>query len=147
MPYITNTDIEERLGHAAYVQLTDDTNSGIADEDKINEARLSAEGEVDSYLSRRCAVPVDVTTHPELAGVLLGVTLDLAEYRLFVRRSPAPDEIKAKRDAAVRWLQRIASGEAVLPCLSELPANTTAGITGQAIGARRTLTRTEIRDL
>ncbi len=86
MPYVTNADIEERLGTLAYVQLTDDTGSGAADLDKVNEARLGAEGEVDSYLAARYAVPVDLVAHPELSAVLRTFVLDLVEYRLRNRR-------------------------------------------------------------
>jgi len=52
MGYVTNADIENRLGSAAYVQLTDDEGTGSANEDRVDEARLGAEGEADSYLAR-----------------------------------------------------------------------------------------------
>ena len=68
MSYATNSDIESRLGNTLYVQLTDDVGSGSADEEKVSEARLAAEGEVNSYLGRRYAVPVDLTNHAELAA-------------------------------------------------------------------------------
>ena len=147
MSYTTHADIEERLGSAAYVQLTDDTGSGSADEDKVTEARLAAEGEVNSYLGRRYAVPVDVTGEEELAGVLKSVTLDLVEYRLHARRPPVPEDIRLKRDSAVRWLQRAASGEVVLPAGSELATNPAGGITGEVTGAARVLSRDELEDL
>ena len=41
MAYVTNSDIEERLGTAAYVQLTDDAGTGSADTDKVDEAPSS----------------------------------------------------------------------------------------------------------
>ena len=147
MSYATNADIEERLGHTAYVQLTDDTGSGSADEDKVSEARLAAEGEVNSYLGRRYAVPVDVTGGEELAGVLKSVTLDLVEYRLHARRPPVPDDVRGKRESAVQWLQRVASGQAVLPAANELATNPAGGITGEVTGAARVMSREELEDL
>ena len=48
MSYITNSDIELRLGTSRYIQLTDDTGSGSADTNIVDEARQGAEGEVDS---------------------------------------------------------------------------------------------------
>ncbi|HUX30626.1 MAG TPA: phage protein Gp36 family protein [Thiobacillus sp.] len=52
MSYVTNADIEKRVGPAAYVQLTDDEDTGSANEDRVDEARLAAEGGVNSYLAR-----------------------------------------------------------------------------------------------
>ena len=45
MSYITNVDIEERLGTALYTQLTDDTGTGSADTDVVDSSRDEAEGE------------------------------------------------------------------------------------------------------
>jgi phage gp36-like protein len=147
MAYITNADIEQRMGHLVYVQLTDDAGSGSANEAVVTEARLGAEGEMDSFLGRRCAVPVDLTKYPELAGVLKSAALDLAEYRLHARRSAAPAEAKAKHDAALRWLQRIAAGEALLPTIGEPALNPAAEFAGRAVGAERVLTRSEMKEL
>ena len=101
MGYITNADIEERLGTAAYVQLADDDGNGVADVGVVDEARLGAEGEANSYLGRRYSVPVSLTTHPDLADVLASFTLDLAEYRLRLRRPPVPDDARRRRDQAI----------------------------------------------
>ena len=79
MSYVTNADIEERLGSDPYVQLTDDDGDGVADVGVVDEARLGAEGEIDSYLARRFQVPIDLTTHADLSGVLASFTLDLPD--------------------------------------------------------------------
>jgi len=144
MGYVTNADIEDRLGSTTYVQLTDDEGTGSADTDKVDEARLGAEGELDSYLARRYAVPIDVTAHEELAGLLKSIALDIAEFRLQGRRPPVPSAVVDKRNAAVRWLQQVASGEIVLPSGSELPGNEAEGIQGEAIGDLRTFTDEEM---
>jgi phage gp36-like protein len=52
MAYITSADVEQRMGHLAYVQLTDDAGTGSANEAIVAEARSGAEGEVNSYLGR-----------------------------------------------------------------------------------------------
>ena len=67
MAYVTNEDIEQRLGSNAYVQLTDDDGDSVADVAVVDEARLGGEGEVDSYLARRFQVPIDLTTNPATA--------------------------------------------------------------------------------
>ncbi len=147
MGYVTNAEIEERLGTAAYVQLTDDAGTGAADVDKADEARLAAEGEANSYLAVRVTVPVDLERHPELAAVLKGVVLDLVAYRLHGRRPPVPADVARRRDEAVRWLERVARGEVVLPTAGEAGANPAAGVAGAAVGPARGLTRETMRDL
>jgi len=143
MAYITNEDIETRLGTAVYIRLTDDEGTGSANTAVVDEARLGAEAEVDGYLARRYAVPIDTVGHPGLSGWLRSLALDIAEFRLHCRRPPVPSELISKRDAAIVLLQRVARGEASLPAASELPANSAQGIVGQAVGHRRVLTESE----
>jgi len=144
--YITNTDIEKRLGSAAYVQLTDDDGDGVADAGVVEEARLGAEGEVDSYLAVRYAVPVDVFAHAELAGLLAATALDLVEYRLRCRRPPAPADIIRKRCEAIDWLERVAAGRIDLPAVSPIDVNVTRGPVASTTGAQRVLSRDELSD-
>ncbi len=146
MSYISNSDIQTRVGPSAYVQLTDDAGSGSANEAVVDEARAGAEGEVDGYLARRFAVPIDLSRHPELAGILASISLDLAEYRLRLRRPPIPAEAVARRDAAVAWLQGVAGGVIDLPAAAA-PAPTPLGeFHGRATGAERVMTREELSD-
>ena len=70
MGYITDSDIQTRVGPAAYVQLTDDTGGGVANETVVDEARAGAEGEVNAYLARRYAVPLQVAAPGRLVEVL-----------------------------------------------------------------------------
>lgn len=139
MSYATNGDIEERLGTTVYIELTDDTGSGVADEDKVTEARTAAEAEIDSYLARRYLVPIAVSGQPALAAMLKRLTLDLAEYRLRARRLPVPEDTHLLRDAAVQWLTRAAKGEVMLPSLTELPLNPACGAAGTVVGRPRVL--------
>ncbi len=147
MGYVTNADVEERLGTAAYVQLTDDTGTGAADVDKVNEARLAAEGEVDSYLARRTSVPVDVTGRPELAAVLRGIALDLVSYRLHLRRPPVPTDVSQRRREAVQWLERVARGDVLLPTATSMEANAAGGEDVLVDGPERVLSRDRMADL
>ncbi|MFH1110152.1 MAG: DUF1320 domain-containing protein [Planctomycetota bacterium] len=146
MGYITNADIEERLGSVAYVQLADDDGNGVADVGVVDEARLGAEGEVNSYLGRRYSVPVSLTTHPDLADVLASFTLDLAEYRLRLRRPPVPDDARRRRDQAIEWLTRVAEGRIELPSAVGVAASSARGTIATATGEKRLLTRNELSD-
>lgn len=147
MAYVTNTDIEERLGTAAYVGLTDDAGTGSADLDKIDEARDGAEGEVNSYLGRQYAVPVDLSGYPELAAVLKSFVLDLVEHRLHARRPPVPAEVTLKRQEALAWLRQVAEASVVLPAARVVTESTIRGTAGSATGQRRVFTRDELSEL
>jgi phage gp36-like protein len=146
MPYASNADIEQRLGTAVYVELTDDTGSGVADEERVTEARTAAEAEIDSYLGRRYAVPLDVTGQSEPADLLKRLTVDLAEYRLRGRRLPIPDDVRRNRDLVLQWLQRAASGEVALPAADEVPSNPASGVAGKVAGSPRVWARGQIED-
>jgi phage gp36-like protein len=147
MAYVTNIDIEERLGSALYVQLTDDAGTGSADLDKVNEARLGAEGEVNSYLGRRVAVPVDVAGQAELAAVLKSVVLDLVEYRLHSRRAPIPDDTVRRHSEALRWLERVASGAVALPADASASLESSRRPLGERGGPDRALSRETLENL
>jgi len=144
MSYITNADIEQRIGTARLTQLTDDSGAGVPDPLVTNEARLGAESEVDSYLARRYAVPIDLTAHPELAGLLISLALDLVEHRLHGRRPPVPEDIVAKRAAAIDWLRRVASGEVELPAAATVAPNAATGPRATTSGETRLLSRDEL---
>lgn len=146
MAYITNADIEERLGSQAYVQLTDDDGDGVADVGVVDEARLGAEGEVNSYLAQRYTVPIDVSVHTELAGLLASITLDLVECRLRSRRPPAPTDAVRKRSQAIDWLSGIAKGRIELPSVAGVAANTARGSIASTTGPQRVLSRDELSE-
>ncbi len=146
MAYITNTDIAERLGNATYIQLADDDGDNVADVAVVDEARLGAEGEVNSYLAQRYEVPIDLTAHPELAGVLVSITLDLVEFRLRARRPPVPQATLQTRTQAIDWLMRVAGGEADLPSTTEVAGNTARGSLASSTGDDRLLSRDELSD-
>lgn len=146
MSYISNSDIETRLGSAVYVQLTDDAGTGSANEAVVDEARAGAEGEVDAYLARRYTVPIDLSRHPELGGILKSIALDLAEYRLRLRRPPVSDEAAARRNQAVTWLEKVAAGEVDLPAKSEPAPSAGAALKGRTVGSERVLNRDELAD-
>ncbi|MGD2110387.1 MAG: DUF1320 domain-containing protein [Phycisphaerae bacterium] len=146
MAYITNADIEERLGSATYVQLTDDDGNGVADTGVVDEARLAAEGEINSYLARRYQVPIDVSAHSELADLLASITLDVVEYRLRLRRPPVPGDAVNLHKRALDWLRGVADGCVELPSATPLAENTALGVRGEVVGEDRVLSRNELSD-
>ena len=144
MSYITNSDIEERVGSATLLQLTDDDGNGVADAGIVDEARLAAEGEVNSRLAVRYQTPIDLVAHPDLIDLLASFTLDLAEYRLRLRRPPVSEDARRRRDHAVDWLSRVADGRVQLPSSTSVSSR---GIGAVVTGAERVLTREEMADV
>lgn len=144
MGYLSNADIENRLGSSAYVQLADDDGDGIADVVVVDEVRLGAEAAVNSFLARRYAAPIDTLVHTELADLLRSICLDLAEHRLRARRPPIPTEAVRMHEQAMAWLLRIADGTVSLPALTALSGPTSSGRIAAASGPARRLTEDEL---
>lgn len=142
--YVTNLDVETRLGTSAYVQLTDDDGNGEADAEVVDEVRRGAVGEVHSFLARRYAVPIDTAFHVELADLLKTVCLDLIEYRLRARRPPVPEVTVVQRDTTLRWLKDVADGRADLPGIVATASNASRGTIAATFGEERTLSREEL---
>lgn len=144
MAYMTNADLQLRVGNEAYIQLSDDNADQAADTAVVDEVRTAAEAEVNSYLAVRFAVPLDVGVHPELAGVLKAVALDVAEYRLRLRRPPvSEDAVRHYRDALI-WLKAVSRGEIELPAASAPAANPARGPIAEVSSAERLLSREEL---
>ena len=144
MSYITNADIEERVGSSTLVQLADDDGNGVADTGVVDEARVGAEGEVNSYLARRFQTPISLAAHPELTDVLASITLDLAEVRLRMRRPPVSEDARRRREQAIDWLAKVAEGNIDLPSTTPLASGANKGINAQSTGEERVLTRDEL---
>ena len=147
MNYIDNAAVELRLGTTALTQLTDDSGVGAINASVVDEARLGAEGEVNSYLARRYLTPIDVATHSEVAGVLASVTLDIAEYRLHARRPPIPDAVMQRFRAALGWLSKVAAGGVSLPSVAPIASPVSSGLVSGSTGDEVALTREELEGL
>ncbi len=147
MAYVTNSDIEAWLGTETYIALTDDSGSGSADETKVDDARMGAEGEANSYMAARYQVPVTISSEPEVEAVLKTFVLDLVSYRLHSRRPPVPKDVVRRRDEAITWMERVASGVVHLPSATPLSQSVSIGTLGEAAGPEREMTREGMRNL
>jgi len=125
MSYIVNQDIIDRVGSKSAAQLTGDANGDTPVQGVLDEVRLSSEGEVNGYLATRYAVPVDLTAHADVAATLKAFTLDIAVYRLHLRRPPVAEDVRNARNDAVKWLEGVAKGAVDLPAATT-PASSTS---------------------
>ena len=123
MSYIVNQDIVDRVGVDRAVQLSSDSGTAV-NTDVLDEVRLSSEGEVNGYLAKRYAVPVDLTAHPDVAATLKGFTLDIAVFRLIARRQPVPEDVRRIHDDVLKWLIAVAKGDVNLPAGTPLASAT-----------------------
>jgi len=146
MAYITNSDIAQRLGATTLVQLADDDGDGVADTGVVDEARAAAEGELDSYLARRYRLPLDLAGDPERANLLASVALDLASYRLRLRRPPVSEDARADFDKTISWLEAVAAGRIHLPSDAALPSTNVQGIVADSLGESKLLSHNELSD-
>ena len=144
MAYVTNDDIQDRLGAATYLQLTDDDGDGQPDQAVVDEARLGAEGAVNSYLAQRYQTPIDTTEFPELAGLLATVTLDLVEHQLRARRPPVPSDVADRRADTLAWLAKVATGAVALPAAVPQVSGGSSGPAALITGADRRLSHDEL---
>ena len=125
-PYCTLQDLLDlRLcTEAELIQLTDTDGQGAIDEAAVAGAAETAAIEIDPYLASKTAVPLAAVPAPvvRLAGVL-------TRYYLYVH---APTEhVQRQYDAAIRTLERIASGQILIG--ADVPAPSSDGMQWESI--------------
>ncbi len=147
MNYISLSDIEDRLGSAHLIQLTYDSGSGSADNDRINATGDAAEAEVNSHLAQRYAVPIDLALHPASSALLKSFVLDLVEYCLHGRRPPVHADVIRRHDEAQRWLRRIALGEIQLVTGNPVAMNPATEPLSGTTGQERAFSRETLENL
>jgi phage gp36-like protein len=122
MPYATVADLQDRLGEARLVQLTDlaDPPIGLVDQAVAQKALDDADAEIDGYLVGRYALPL--TPAP---GVLKVHAVTIAHYRLL--GSAADDGMREDYKAVRQWLQAVAEGRIVITPPQQAAQPTGAG--------------------
>ncbi|WP_051327183.1 gp436 family protein [Desulfatibacillum aliphaticivorans] len=110
MAYSTQTDIEKQLDQDILIQLTDDDDSGAVDAVVLAGAIADADSEIDSYCGTRYDIPLSPAP-----GMIRKISVDIAIYNLYGRRSMGPPENVEKRyNNAVRFLRDVSSGKVTL---------------------------------
>lgn len=155
MSYATLDDLKQWLGSRVnppglYDQLTDRVDATTADDAVGQEILDAAHGEVNGWIARRYAVPVDASTDATSAQQLKGVTLNIAEYKAWASnpvRKTIPERVADNYATAVKWLTAVTSGKAALPGAAEIPAATINGPKATAIGHEQRFTEDALKDL
>lgn len=107
MAYATPADLLAAFGAEELRLLADRDNDGEADAEVIAAALTNASAIIDGYIARAVTLPL-----PAAPPVLVPYCCDIARYTLSGDREV--EAVKARYDAAIRYLRDIAEGRAVL---------------------------------
>jgi phage gp36-like protein len=124
MPYITQSDLLQRMTLKQLTQLTDDTGQAQQPDATVVDGVLEeASGMVDGYCRNKYATPL------QQSDEVASIARDLAVYLLFSRRPQAmPETIRQRYTDRISLLKDISSGKAVLDQPSgATPQTITAG--------------------
>ena len=115
MAYCTQSDLITMIPIKELAELTADSgdtpDSGVTDE-----AIHRADAEIDAYLGMRYTLPLS-----PLPDQVKGLSIDMALYHLYSRRSVVPTVRRQKYEAAISFLKLVAEGEAVVEDVASDP--------------------------
>lgn len=127
MAYCNQDDILKMVPQEELTELTADTGD-TPDPEVVTEAIAKADAEIDAYLGTRYAAPLS-----PVPAQVTSLSVDMAIYHLYTRRSLAPQVRRQKYEAALVFLQRVAAGEVVLEGMGgELPGTQHQGVEAEA---------------
>lgn len=135
MAYCTESDLLSLIPQKELAELTTDSGD-LPDSQVVTEAIDRADAEIDAYLGSRYTLPL--TPVPDQVK---GLSMDMALYHLYSRRSVAPPVRRQKYEAALSLLKQIAAGEAVVEGASELLTES-AQVESEFSSATRIFSRT-----
>lgn len=104
--YALKQDVIDRIGVEELYVLADRDRDQILDEASITQALTDASTTIDTYVSRRYAVPLT-----PVPGIALTLCVTLAVYFLADRAGAVTDERRKRYEDAIKLLERIANGE------------------------------------
>lgn len=134
MAYCTQSDLEGLISDAEIIQLTDDDGAGQADSDTVARAIAGAESEINGWVGKRYAVPLDPVP-PRVRDL----AVDIAVYTLYSRRGRVPEDRQERYKNAVAFLKAVAEGKATLG--EDTPEGTPAGTPVRLEGQTRLFDR------
>ncbi len=106
--YCAATDLTNRYGALALLQVSDRDGDGVADAGVVDAACTDATELMDGYLGKRYTLPLSPVT-----GIVLGWACAIAWYKLFL--SP-PDNVVAAYKDALAQLADARDGKLILQC-------------------------------
>jgi phage gp36-like protein len=109
MSYALQADlVPRRLTQQELVELTNDAGENTVDATNVATILTESSAVVDSYCRERYTVPLQSSEQVK------GLTLDIAVYKLFLRRRRVVDAIENAYKNAIAFLKDVAAGKASL---------------------------------
>jgi len=108
MAYCDQTDVLKQIPEGELAELSADSGS-TPDAAVVSDAISKADAEIDSYLGVKYQVPVSPTP-PRVQSL----SVDIALFYLYSRRSVAPELREQNYKRAVMFLRSVADGKAVI---------------------------------
>lgn len=111
MPYCTQDDLLTEIPVADLAQLTNaEANAAEPDAAAVAEAIAKADSEINSYLLVRYTLPLAEPIPDQVKSL----SVDLAIYKLYMRRSLLNEARRQAYEDAVSFLKLVAKGQAVI---------------------------------
>ncbi len=139
MAYCSEDDLLKMVPQSELAELTAESGE-VPDSLIIAEAISKADAEIDSFLGVRYIVPL-VSPPAQIKAL----SVDLALYHLYSRRSVVPPVRQQRSDAALAFLKQVGAGQAVIIGPGGEPP-TLAKEAADASGALRVFSRNTLAD-
>ncbi len=103
--YATVASMIARFGEDEVIDATDRNKVGAVDETVGTQALTDASAVIDGYLASRYTLPLSM-----IPPLLEPLCCDIARYKLCTGLIRATDEMRARYEDALAWLEKVASG-------------------------------------
>lgn len=137
MSYASLQTLIDQFGEAEVVRSSDRDADGIADTDVVERALEGADGIIDSRIGVVYTLPLN-----DVPLVLVHYAGDIALYRMSYDCGTLTEEKRKRYEDAIRWLDQVAAGKAVLGGQPEPDTKTSGGI--RMTAEPREYTRTKL---
>ena len=109
MSYATLQTLIDQFGADEVTRSADRDADGVADTDVVERALEHADGIIDSRVAVKYKLPLN-----PVPDVVVAYAGDIALYRMSYEAGSLTDEKRRRYEDAVRWLDQVAAGKAVL---------------------------------
>lgn len=123
MSYASLQTLVDQYGIGEVTRSADRDADGVADTDVVTRALEHADGIIDSRLAVVYTLPLDV-----VPDVLVAYAGDIALYRMSLDAGTYTEEKRKRYEDAIKWLDQVAAGKAVLGGQPEPDTKTSTGI-------------------
>jgi len=141
MAYCTRTDIVKQTDEETLVGLTDDFDTGVADEGVIAQAISDADAEIEVYCGERYRDSLPFSPVP---AIIAKLSVDITIFNLYDRKLGAPEHIEKRHANAIKLLTNISKGTVTLG--ANTPDESTSDDEIQTSSSDRIFTRTTLEN-